>query len=64
MPPASLILVIFIILFALAFDVTNGMHDAANTIATIVSTPALTPRQAGLGRAWRDTDRLEKDGHG
>jgi len=40
------------------------MHDAANTIATIVSTPALTPRQAGLGRAWRDTDRLKKDGHG
>jgi inorganic phosphate transporter, PiT family len=46
MPAASLVLVIFIILVALAFDFTNGMHDAANSIATIVSTRVLTPRQA------------------
>jgi inorganic phosphate transporter, PiT family len=46
MPPASLVLVIFIIAVALAFDFTNGMHDAANSIATIVSTRVLTPRMA------------------
>ncbi len=38
--------VILIIAVALAFDFTNGMHDAANSIATIVSTRVLTPRQA------------------
>ncbi len=35
-----------IILIALAFDFTNGFHDAANAIATSVSTRALTPRAA------------------
>jgi inorganic phosphate transporter, PiT family len=35
-----------IILAALAFDFTNGMHDAANSISTIVSTRVLTPKQA------------------
>ena len=34
------------ILTALAFDFTNGFHDTANSIATSVSTHALTPRQA------------------
>lgn len=38
--------VIFLILVALAFDYINGFHDAANSIATIVSTRVLTPRQA------------------
>ncbi len=38
--------IVFVILVALAFDFTNGMHDAANSIATIVSTRVLTPRQA------------------
>jgi len=38
--------IVFIILVALVFDFTNGMHDAANSIATIVSTRVLTPRQA------------------
>ncbi len=42
----TLLLVIFIILVALVFDFTNGVHDAANSIATIVSTRVLTPRQA------------------
>ena len=32
--------------FALFFDFTNGFHDAANAIATSVSTRALTPRIA------------------
>ena len=35
-----------IILFALAFDFLNGFHDAANSIATVVSTRVLTPGQA------------------
>ncbi|MBN1399116.1 MAG: inorganic phosphate transporter [Bacteroidetes bacterium] len=39
-------LVIFIILLALVFDFLNGFHDAANSIATIVSTRVLTPRKA------------------
>ena len=34
---------------ALAFDFVNGFHDAANSIATVVSTRVLTPRQ---GVAW------------
>jgi inorganic phosphate transporter, PiT family len=38
--------VIVVILVALAFDYTNGFHDAANAIATSVSTRALTPRTA------------------
>src|SRR5438309_3526566 len=35
-----------VIAVALAFDYSNGFHDAANSIATIVSTRVLTPRQA------------------
>ena len=41
-----LFLIIFIILVALVFDFLNGFHDAANSIATIVSTRVLTPTQA------------------
>ncbi|HEU5034318.1 MAG TPA: inorganic phosphate transporter [Mycobacteriales bacterium] len=37
---------IFLIVVALGFDYTNGFHDAANAIATSVSTRALTPRKA------------------
>ena len=43
------ILVVFIIVIALIFDYTNGMHDAANSIATIVSTRVLSP---GVAVAW------------
>ena len=42
----KLILVGAIILVALGFDFINGFHDAANSIATVVSTKVLTPRQA------------------
>src|SRR5690242_13855363 len=42
----SLLLVGFIILVALAFDFINGFHDAANSIATVVSTRVLSPFQA------------------
>jgi PiT family inorganic phosphate transporter len=37
---------VLIILLALAFDFTNGFHDAANSIATVVSTRVLSPRWA------------------
>lgn len=39
-------LIIAVIAIALTFDYTNGFHDAANAIATSVSTRALTPRAA------------------
>lgn len=42
-------LVVFIIIIALVFDYTNGMHDAANSIATVVSTRVLSP---GVAVAW------------
>jgi PiT family inorganic phosphate transporter len=42
----QLIFVSFIILVALVFDFTNGAHDAANSVATIVSTKVLTLGQA------------------
>ncbi len=42
----ELIAVLAVILAAMAFDYTNGFHDAANAIATSVSTRALTPRVA------------------
>ncbi|MEV4292504.1 inorganic phosphate transporter [Nonomuraea bangladeshensis] len=42
----TLALVIGVVVVALIFDYTNGFHDAANAIATSVSTRALTPRAA------------------
>src|SRR2546428_13879081 len=39
-------LVLVLILVAVAFDFINGFHDAANSIATVVSTRVLTPRIA------------------
>jgi PiT family inorganic phosphate transporter len=44
----TLALVVLVVAVALAFDYTNGFHDAANAIATSVSTGALTPRVALL----------------
>jgi len=41
-------ILVAVIILALAFDYVNGFHDAANAIATVVSTRALTPRQALL----------------
>ena len=43
-------IIIAVVVVALVFDYTNGFHDAANAIATSVSTRALTPRVA-LGMA-------------
>ena len=45
-------LLISIIVLALLFDYINGFHDAANSIATIVSTKVLTPFQAVLWAAF------------
>ena len=42
----TLAMVIAVVVIALVFDYTNGFHDAANAIATSVSTRALTPRVA------------------
>src|SRR5690348_14168062 len=39
-------ILVAVVLVAVAFDYTNGFHDAANAIATSVSTRALTPRVA------------------
>ena len=41
-----------VILVALAFDFVNGFHDAANSIATVVSTRVLSPRYAVLWAAF------------
>jgi PiT family inorganic phosphate transporter len=45
-------LLIVIIILALIFDYINGFHDAANSIATVVSTKVLTPFQAVLWAAF------------
>ncbi len=45
-------LVLFIIAVALFFDFSNGFHDAANSIATIVSTRVLSPRVAVVWAAF------------
>src|SRR5690349_3279 len=48
----ALLGVIAVVALALAFDYTNGFHDAANSIATVVSTRVLTPRMAVLWAAF------------
>jgi PiT family inorganic phosphate transporter len=52
-PDFSMITPVFIVVvcLALVFDYTNGFHDAANSIATIVSTKVLTPFQAVMWAA-------------
>src|SRR5277367_2766676 len=45
-------LLIVVVCLALVFDYTNGFHDAANSIATIVSTKVLTPFQAVMWAAF------------
>jgi inorganic phosphate transporter, PiT family len=47
-----LTLVVAVIFLALIFDFLNGFHDAANSIATIVSTRVLTPRKAVVWAAF------------
>jgi PiT family inorganic phosphate transporter len=47
----ELALVFTVIFTALAFNYTNGFHDTANAIATVVGTKVLSPRQAILA-SW------------
>jgi PiT family inorganic phosphate transporter len=46
MPIPSVALIAFIIGIALLFDFTNGFHDSANSISTVVSTRVLSPKSA------------------
>jgi inorganic phosphate transporter, PiT family len=48
----EILLVALVILVALVFDYINGFHDAANSIATVVSTRVLTPGKAVVWAAF------------
>src|SRR5258708_14949825 len=48
----QLLIVVALIAVALAFDYINGFHDAANSIATVVSTRVLSPAQAVVWAAF------------
>ena len=50
--PTALWVVILLVFLALTFDFMNGFHDAANSIATVVSTGVLRPGQAVLFAAF------------
>ena len=52
MSTGHVVLVITVVVAALAFDFINGFHDAANSIATIVSTRVLTPLRAVIWAAF------------
>ncbi len=51
-PQVALWVIILLVALALAFDFMNGFHDAANSIATVVSTGVLRPGQAVLFAAF------------
>ena len=52
-------LFLFVVVMAILFEYINGFHDAANAIATVVSTKVLTPRQAiGLAAFFNLTGAL------
>ncbi len=54
-----MLLFLLVVLAAIAFEYINGFHDAANAIATVVSTKVLTPRQAiGLAAFFNLTGAL------
>ena len=52
MPESSLLILLFIIALAIGFGVANGFNDAANAIATVISTRSLSPRAAILMAAF------------
>jgi inorganic phosphate transporter, PiT family len=52
MPDGRAVMLALVLVFAFAFDYTNGFHDTANSIATSVSTRALSPRFAVLMSAF------------
>ena len=65
---ASLWVVILLVALALAFDFMNGFHDAANSIATVVSTGVLKPTTAVAFAAFFNliailVFHLERGGH-
>ena len=45
-------MIVLLVVLALAFDFMNGFHDAANSIATVVSTGVLRPTQAVVFAAF------------
>ncbi len=47
----NLLFILFVVFLAFLFDFTNGFHDAANSIATIIATEVLSPLQAVLWAA-------------
>ncbi len=47
-----MLLILTVILIALIFEYINGFHDTANSIATVVATKVMTPRQAVLLAAF------------
>src|ERR671920_1259489 len=49
---ANLVAIIGLVLVALTFDYINGFHDAANSIATVVSTRVLSPGKAVIWAAF------------
>ena len=49
---SKLLLVIITVFVALSFDFINGFHDAANSIATVVSTRVLSPKLAVIWAAF------------
>src|SRR5256885_9988275 len=49
---STLMIVVGLIAVALTFDFINGFHDAANSIATVVSTRVLSPGQAVIWAAF------------
>jgi len=51
-PSIPLVTLVLLVALALAFDFMNGFHDAANSIATVVSTGVLRPYQAVIWAAF------------
>ena len=50
--PDTMTFVVIVVVVALVFDFVNGFHDAANSIATVVSTRVLSPRNAVIWAAF------------
>jgi PiT family inorganic phosphate transporter len=55
-----MLIVVGLIFVALVFDYINGFHDAANSIATVVSTRVLSPGQAVVWAMMTTQNGIEK----
>jgi len=64
MPEAHIAVIAAVVFLALAFDFINGFHDAANSIATVVSTRVLSPRYAVIWAAFFNFVAFFVFGHG